>query len=83
MRQQRNQNITLSLSQDVIADLHQFIKKRGISQFVEEAIVERLKDKKSALEQQYIEAAQDEARNKAAAEWDHLASEGLDDSNSW
>lgn len=78
-----HRNITLSLSQELIAELHFFVKKRGISHFVEEAIVEKLKSQKSTLEQQYLEAAQDEDANRVFAEWDTLSADGLNDQNDW
>lgn len=80
---QRQQNITLSLSKEVIAELHLLVKKRGISHFVEEAITQKLHETKSALEQQYIKAAQDEDRNTVSSEWDHFAGEGLNEQNDW
>ena len=83
LRQRKNQNITLSLSQELIAELHIFVKKRGMSRFVEEAIAEKLQTQKSCLEEQYMQAAQDEERNKIAADWDSLSGEGLDDQNKW
>ncbi len=81
--QSKHRNITLSLPQELISELHLFVQKRGISRFVEEAITEKLETKKSSHEQQYKEAALDEERNKIFAEWDTLASEGLDEQNGW
>ncbi|MBS0655467.1 MAG: hypothetical protein JSR46_06810 [Verrucomicrobia bacterium] len=86
MRQSRrvkHSNITLSLSQELIAELHHFVKKRGISKFVEEAVTEKLQLKKSSIEEQYIEAAKDEERNKVFAEWEALSGDGLDEQNDW
>ena len=83
LKHRKHQNITLSISKDVVAELHLFTQKRGISRFVEEAIVEKLQAKKTSLEQQYIEAAQDEERNKTFAEWDAFSGEGLDEENQW
>ena len=60
----KHQNITLSLSEDLIEELRFFVKKRGMSQFVEEAIFEKLRAKKAASEKQYQEAAQDQERNR-------------------
>lgn len=83
MRQAKHRNITLSLSQEIIKELHIFVQKRGISRFVEEAISEKLQAKKSTVEQQYIDAAKDEERNKIFSEWDTLSAEGLDEQNDW
>lgn len=83
LRQSKHKNITLSLPQELIAELHLFAQKRGVSRFVEEAIVEKLESKKSSLEQQYIDAAKDELRNKEFADWELFAGDGLDDQNSW
>ncbi|HXF29021.1 MAG TPA: hypothetical protein VN457_04165, partial [Chlamydiales bacterium] len=60
-----------------------FVKKRGMSQFVEDAVIEKLQSKKSSLEEQYIEAAKDEKRNRIFASWDHLSGDGLNEQNSW
>lgn len=81
LRQHRN--MTLSLPDDVIQELHLFVKKRGISRFVEEAIVEKLKAQKLSLEQQYKEAAQDEERNQIFAEWEQMSGDGLNEQNTW
>jgi len=35
------------------------------------------------LEQQYIEAAQDEQRNKIFDEWERLSEAGLNEKNGW
>jgi len=83
LKPSKHQNITLSLSKEVITELHRFIQKRGISRFVEEAITEKLQTKKNSLEEQYREAAQDTDRNKSFADWDALAGEGLDEENDW
>jgi metal-responsive CopG/Arc/MetJ family transcriptional regulator len=82
-RESRNHNISLSLPQELIAELHVFAQKRGISRFVEEAIIEKLESKKSSREQQYMNAARDQERNREFADWDTLAGDGLDEQNSW
>lgn len=79
----RHRNITLSLPQEMINELHVFVKKRGISRFVEEAVKEKLKIQKFSLEQQYIEAAQDEDRNQIFSDWESLSGDGLNEQNSW
>lgn len=80
-RQQKRQQLTISISADVKRDLFHFVKNRGISQFVSEAIVEKLESKKLSLEEQYNLAAQDEERNKEFKEWDDtMAGDGLNDS---
>lgn len=83
LRQAKHRNITVSLPQELIAELHVFVQKRGISRFVEEAIIEKMECKKSALEQQYIDAAKDVERNRAFADWETLANDGLDAQNDW
>ncbi|MCE5294909.1 MAG: hypothetical protein LLF94_09910 [Chlamydiales bacterium] len=83
LRQSKHKNITLSLPQELISELHVFVQKRGISRFVEEAIIEKLECKKSTLEQQYIDAGKDKVRNKEFADWDSLAGDGLDAQNDW
>jgi phage-related protein len=79
----KHQNITLSLSKSVIEELHLFVKKRGISRFVEEAVSEKLRQKKTNIEQEYIEAGQDVERNKFFSEWEQMAGDGLNEQNDW
>lgn len=84
MRHQKtHHNITLSFSQSIIDELHYFVKKGGISQFVENAVVEKLRSNKEDVEQQYIEAAQDEERNKIFLEWEQMVGDGLNEQNKW
>ena len=83
MDKQKHRNITLSLPQEMITDLHIYVKKRGISRFVEEAILDRLKSEKLSLEQQYREAALDEERNKTFEDWDGMVGDGLNEKNDW
>ena len=80
---QKQQNITISLPQRIVKELHLFVKKRGISKFIEEAVTEKLEAKKSMKEQGYIDAAKDETRNAIFEEWESLASDGLHDKNEW
>lgn len=83
MRQAKHNNITLSLPKELIAELHCLIQKRGISKFVEEAIVEKLQAKKSSIELQYIEAAKDEDRNEIFSDWESFSGDGLNAQNEW
>lgn len=78
-----HQNITLSLSKDLISELHLFLPKGSISRFVEEAIKERLVSTKSFLEQQYREAAQDQSRNREFEKWERFSGDGLNEQNDW
>jgi metal-responsive CopG/Arc/MetJ family transcriptional regulator len=82
-QQKTHQNITISLPQKIVKDLHLFVKKRGISKFIEEAVTEKLEAKKSIKEQQYIDAANDQERNQIFQEWDALASDGINEQNEW
>lgn len=82
--QQKHQHLTISIPADLKRDLFLFVKKRGVSQFISEAIVEKLEHKKLSLEEQYNLAAKDEERNNEFKEWDDVMSgDGLNDSNSW
>ena len=79
----KHRNITVSLSQELISELHLFVKKGGISHFVEEAITEKLKAQKMSLEEQYKEAASDKDRNRNFAEWDQLSDDGMNEQKNW
>ncbi len=80
----KHENMTISIPQDVKQELYRYIQKRGISRFITEAVIEKLKAKKLSLEEQYRLAAQDEERNQEFKEWeDAMIGDGLNGSNDW
>lgn len=79
-----HQHMTISIPENVKRDLYLYIKKRGISRFITEAIIEKLSSKKISLEEQYAAAAKDEKRNSEFKEWeDATIEDGLNESNKW
>lgn len=80
----KHEHMTISIPQDIKRDLYLYIEKRGISRFIVEAVIEKLKGKKLSLEEQYKLAAQDDDRNREFAEWEKaMIGDGLNDSNDW
>lgn len=86
MRQEKikHEHMTISIPQNVKKDLYLYVKSRGISRFITEAVVEKLKGKKLSLEEQYKLAAKDENRNQEFKEWeDTMIGDGLNETNDW
>lgn len=84
MHHEKHENMTISIPQNVKRELYRYVEKRGISRFITEAVIEKLKSKKLSLEEQYRLAAQDEKRNQVFKEWeDVMINEGLNESNDW
>jgi hypothetical protein len=80
----RHEHMTISIPENVKRDLYLHIKKRGISRFITEAIIEKLNIKKLSLEDQYKAAAKDEERNNEFKEWeDTMIGDGLNETNDW
>lgn len=81
---EKHEHMTISIPPKVKRDLYLYIEARGISRFITEAVVEKLKDKKHSLEDQYKLAAKDEERNREFKEWEEtMLEDGLDETNSW
>lgn len=77
-------HLTISIPEKIKHDLFHFIKKRDVSQFITEAIVERLNKKKFSLEEQYQAAALEEERNQEFNEWENkMVGDGLNETNKW
>ena len=80
----KHEHMTISLPSNIKRELFLYVKKRGISRFIVEAVVEKLEKKKLFLEEQYRLAAQDEERNREFKEWeDTMISDGLNEANKW
>lgn len=80
----KHEHLTISIPSNIKRELYLYVKKRGISRFITEAVEEKLKSIKMSLEEQYKLAAQDEERNKEFKEWENgTVGDGLDESNEW
>jgi len=75
--------ITLTLPEDLIKDLHQYIARRQISKFVAQLVTEGLEAEKNKLAREFQEASQDIERNAEIEIWDTLSGDGLDEANSY
>lgn len=75
--------ITLTLPEFLVRDLHLYIERRGISQFVAENLIKPIEDKKKQLAREFQEAAKDEERNIEIQLWDTLSGDGLDEANDY
>lgn len=81
---QQYQHMTISMPVKLCKELHVFIKKRGISHFIAEAVAKELQQRKLSLEEQYRLAAQDEQMNREFKEWEEgTIGDGLDETNGW
>lgn len=80
----KHEHLTISIPPQVKRDLYLYIEPRGISRFITDAVVEKLKDRKLSLEEQYKLAAKDEKRNEVFKEWeDDMIADGLNEANDW
>lgn len=73
-------NQTFSIPVDISQDLHTYVKKREMSQFVSDAIRKELMSKKEELRRAYIAANKDHGQTEALSEWENTLSDG---SNEW
>jgi len=73
-------NQTFSIPLDVSNDLHFFVKKREMSQFVSEALRKELLCKKEDLKKHYLAANKDEGQIEEMNNWEGALEDG---SNDW
>lgn len=78
-QQARTVNQTFSLPQDVMKDLHTYIKPRERSRFVSQVLRSGLEAKKNELRQSYIDANNDEGQNEAIVDWEGTLADGTDE----
>jgi hypothetical protein len=72
-------NQTFSIPVDVSQELHTYVKRREMSQFVSDAIRKELASKKQELRQAYLAASKDQGQREAAVEWESTLSDGSDE----
>ena len=78
----KNEHMTISIPSDIKRELYQYVAKRGISRFIAEAVVEKLRGKKLSLDEQYRQAGMDEEMNREFKVWeDGTVGDGLNESN--
>lgn len=64
--------LSISLSEDLYEKIKLQVPAKQVSKFVAKAIDAQLSERISALRKAYIEANQDEERNKEIEEWDAI-----------
>jgi hypothetical protein len=79
----RNIPITLTLPENLVKDLHQYISRRQISKFVAKMVAKGLETEKQRFAREFQEANQDAERNHEIDIWDTLNGEGLDEKNTY
>jgi hypothetical protein len=72
-------NQTFSIPMDISQELHTYVKRREMSQFVTEAIRKELETKKNELRKAYSAASKDEGQREAMKTWKDTISDGSDE----
>jgi len=72
-------NQTFSIPSDVSLELHTYVKRREMSQFVSNAIRKELEFKKEELRKAYLAANQDEGQQEAMDEWESTVGDATDE----
>ncbi len=83
MRLNRKVPITLSLPESLVKDLHLYVSRGHISNFVAQVVEKGLDKEKEILAREFQEANQDTERNAEIELWDTLSGEGLDETNKY
>ena len=78
-QESKKTNQTFSIPVDVSKDLHMYVKRREMSQFVSDAIRKELAAKKEELRQAYLASNKDEGQQEASVEWENTVGDGSDD----
>lgn len=80
---QRKIPITLTFPEEFIRDLHAYVPRRQLSQFIYKAVYDDLELKKKQMAKAFIEAAKDEELNAEFEIWDNCIGDGLDETNEY
>ncbi len=75
--------ITITLPEDQIKELHLYIPRRKISNFIADLVRKGLETKKQQLACEFREAAQDEERNAEIQLWDTTIGDGINNANDY
>jgi hypothetical protein len=78
-RESKKINQTFSIPMDVSQELHTYVKRREMSQFVSDAIRKELSSKKEELRQAYLAANEDQGQREAMVEWENTLGDGSDE----
>ena len=69
-------NQTFSIPMDISQELHTYVKRREMSQFVSNAIRKELASKKEELKQAYLSSNRDEGQQEAMSDWKSTLNDG-------
>ena len=72
-------NQTFSIPADISKDLHFYVKKREMSQFVSNAIRKELALKKDELREAYLSSNTDAGQLETMEEWENTLKDGLNE----
>lgn len=72
-------NLTFSIPKEISAELHTYIKRRGMSKFVAQAIKKSLEEEKKKLRLEYQMANEDEGQREAQKDWEVTLLDGSDE----
>lgn len=64
---------------DISQELHTYVKRREMSQFVSDAIRKELISKKEELRKAYLSVNKDTGQNETMSEWEGTLSDGSDE----
>ncbi len=72
-------NQTFSIPLDISQELHTYVKRREMSQFVSEAIRKELDTKKEELKEAYLLANKDKGQCEGLEDWESTLQDGLNE----
>jgi len=72
-------NQTFSIPSDISQDLHTYVKRREMSQFVSAAIRKELEHRKEELRKAYFSSLKDEGQEEAMTDWESTTGDGADE----
>lgn len=78
-QQSKKVNQTFSIPLDVSQELHTYVKRREMSQFVSDAIRKELFSRKEELRKAYLAVNEDEGQQEAMKEWKDTLQDGSDE----
>jgi hypothetical protein len=75
--------ITITMPETLIFDLHSYIPRRQVSNFISKIVFDELEHKKEMMAAAFREAAKDEELNDEFKLWDACIGDGLDETNEY
>ena len=78
-QESRRINQTFSIPMDISQELHTYVKRREMSQFVSDAIRKELAVKKEELRQAYLSANRDAGQQEGMGDWKNTLNDGSEE----